>query len=368
MNSTTLKYMARVFRAPSLEAAVKRAPIVMGWKGMQLVDLERFTLAEAFNATLRASRRSESSRGDWAVAVRRFMVWLGENSPRVLYWDLVSRDAVRTYLEELEGKGLAANSRRLAVQPLIQTSRFMTRERGAPNDLSDLSPGAVLATPTESVFLVDLVSLLEWQRVYRPDHEVGTALCGLAGLRVSEALGLTWDRVDLEEGLVQIVRGKNEYSDRTIPVAGRVVDALKRARTAIARPRGIIDLYGHVVLNGDGEPFEGTMPYRKRFIRGRKQWNPRLTWSPKDLRKCLPTFGAMEGFWSPVCEQYIGHAAKGVTAKYYVPKIAVSSQGEHEALKDAMGVFRDRVVRHIDQAVAAAIMNLSHETGERNVE
>ena len=364
MSSTTLRYMRRRFRARSLEAAVRMAPRVIGSKGLRLMDSGRFTLADAFNVTVRASRRSERSRRDWRSAVERFIEWLAANRPKTLFWDVVSRQAVRDYLDDLERGRLSTNSRRLAVQPLIQTSKFMMREHGAENDLAGLSPGNALARPPAAVFLADVVDLLEWLKAHRPAHEVGTALCGLAGLRVSEALSLRWDRVDLKNGLIQVVEGKNDYSNRTIPVARRVLEALERAKAAPALG-GVVDVYGYVVLDGDGKPFRGHTPYGRRFVRGLRRWNAEISWAPKDLRKCLPTFSVAEGFWGAAVEQYLGHAASGITAKHYVPRLATASDGERGALEDAMSVFRRQVVNHVDRAVDAALSKIEEKERER---
>lgn len=336
------------------------APGVIGSMGLLLTECQRFTLSDAFNSTVRASKRGVSAKEDWRGTVGRFIEWLKANRPSTVYWDLVSRDLVREYLEGLSG--LSTNSRRLAVQPLIQTSRFMMREHGAKNDLSGLSPGSDLAKPPEAMFLVDVVDLLEWQRINRPTHEVGTALCGLAGLRVTEALALRWDRVDMEEGLIEIVDGKNAYSNRTIPVAHRVVEALRRAEADLSRngpSAGVVDVFPNVVLDGHGKPFSNTTAYCRRFVRGRSQWRTDVRFTPKALRKCLPTLGMTEGFWGPIGEQYMGHAAQGVTAKHYVPRLGVRTQGEKNALKKAMEVFRRLVVDRVDRGVEDALGDLA---------
>lgn len=332
------------------------APNIMGQHGLRAVDEDRPQVVDAFNSALRASSRKGASREDWAKAVERFLVWLSQNRAEVVFWDLVSRDILREYLRGMEGK--AAHTRRLAVQPIIQTSRHMVREWGARNDLSGLSPGSELAKPPPIVLLGDVIDLLEWLREHRPGFEVGSALCGLAGFRVTEAIRLRWEQVDLERGLVTVVEGKNRYSNRTIPVASRVMGALRRARAwQDRRCEGVVDMYGHVVLDGNGSAYQTSHAYYVRFVRGLAKWGGKVDWAAKDLRNCLPQFGETEGFWGPICEQYFGHAPKGVTDTHYLPRLS-------ERVDDrAMDVFRRNVVGFVDRGVADVMMRREREQG-----
>lgn len=321
------------------------APKIIGQHGLRAVDDDRPRVVDAFNSALRASSRKGASRKDWRKAVERFLVWLSRNHPRAEFWDLVSRDILREYLRGMEGK--AAHTRRLAVQPIIQTSKHMVREWGARNDLSGLSPGSQLAKPPPVVLLRDVIDWLEWQLEHRPGCEVGSALCGLAGFRVMEAIRLRWEQVDLDRGLVTVVEGKNRYSNRTIPVASRVMEALRRARAwQDRRCEGVVDMYGHVVLDGNWRAYRTSHAYYVRFVRGLAKWGGDVGWAAKDLRNCLPQLGETEGFWGPICEQYFGHAPRGVTATHYLPPL--SARGDD----GAMDVFRRNVVDHVDRGVA----------------
>ena len=60
----------------------------------------------------------------------------------------------------------------------------------------------------------------------------------------------------------------------------------------------------------------------------------------------------MEGGLGAVVEQYEGHAARGVSALHYIPRLGSTTDGERDALDAAMGVFRRLVVEPLEEALA----------------
>jgi integrase len=218
-----------------------------------------------------------------------------------------------------------------------------------------LGIGSKLERTSCEVYLEDVVSFLDWLRANECRLEVGVALQGLAGLQLQEATHLTWDRLDLDRGLVEISGDvKNVYRNRVIPVAERVHDALRRAYASqTAGDSKVKTLGGHVLLSKKGCPYgKWWENYTKEVLKALRKWNPRIAWKPKDLRNCLPTFAVTHGLQSEVWEQYIGHVPKSVTAKHYIPRLASASLGESNALERQMELFRFHVTNHVDRAVA----------------
>lgn len=91
--------------------------------------------------------------------------------------------------------------------------------------------------------------------------------------------------------------------------------------------------------------------YSKEVRAAIRQWKPAIEWKPKDLRNCLPTFAVMTGMQGDVWEQYIGHAPRSVTARHCIPRLAAVSEGEENALRRQMDLFRFHVTSPLDQAI-----------------
>lgn len=342
-------YLRRRFRASSLENALVEAPRIAGLESRPTDH--QFPLVEAFTMTLENTNRRERSRKDWLKTVEKFMVWLKKTHPLCTHWGLMNRQILREYLNRCYA-GKSANYRRLAMQPLLQTAAFMHREYDFPAMGERLGIGNKLKNPPKMVYVQDVYSLLDFLRKEGSHLEVGAALQGLAGLQLLEALRLTWSKVDLERGLIEISgETKNEYRNRVIPVCGRVLDALKRAnQVRLARKDKVLSLVEFVVVGAKGQTYEDHPSYSRQMGCAFRRWNPAIEWAPKDLRNCLPTFAKMEGIHGTIWEQYIGHAPGTVTDRHYVPRLAARTMGEQNALDRAMELFRKFVVVPVEGA------------------
>lgn len=333
-----------------------------------------FTLEEAFADALASSNRCDRSKVDWDRAVEAFLKWKKKSFPSVKCWKDLPRVVVKAYLATRQH--VSDTRRRLDLQPVIQTARFMLREYDLPNLCDGLGIGCKLERSPRPVYVKDVLSFLDHLKTHAPHLEAGAALQALAGLQLQEALRLTWDKVDLKRGLVEISgEVKNEYRNRVIPVCGRVLEALRDGKER----HDVKDTpdKAHVVLSTEGYAFDGTswLNYSKlltRVMRGNSPmkktkkgitptlkphvtvWNTKIEWQPKDLRNCLPTLAATEGVLNVAWEQYIGHAAKGVTQRHYIPRIGSATEGEKDALERNMAVFRRQVVAVVEKAIADA--------------
>jgi integrase len=206
--------------------------------------------------------------------------------------------------------------------------------------------------PPAQVYLVDVINFLDWLLENEPHLEVGAALQGLAGLQLQEATRLTWDKVNLDQGLIEISgQVKNEYRNRVIPVPTRCLEVLKRIDAA-RRAEMVQDLQGAVVTNRSGFGYgQNWLNYSKEMSAAIKNWNHQVSWKPKDLRNCLPTFAVAQGIHSSIWEHYIGHAPKTVTERHYIPRFASVSIGGDEALEKQMELFSKAVTDPIDAAI-----------------
>lgn len=313
-----------------------------------------FEVQEAFEMALARTRRGPSSRKDWLRDQIRFLEWLARVHPQCAEWHMINRHMLREYLaDELSSR--SPNGQRLAFQPIVQTARFMQREHEVPNVAENLGIGTALVRPTAVVYLADVVAFLDWLTHEEPRLEAGAALQGLGGLQMQEALRLTWDKVDVDRGLIEISgEVKNEYRNRVIPICQRVKSSLARARRT--ESGSLIEIHEAVVLSPERRSYavgiDSWRNYSRAIREGIRRWNSNVNWAPKDLRNCLPTFAECQGIRNGIWEQYIGHAPKTVTARHYVPRLASGSLGEADALKDQMDLFRFQVIRPLEVALA----------------
>lgn len=233
----------------------------------------------------------------------------------------------------------------------------MAREYQIPNVAERLGIGNRLVRPTARVFLSDVRAFVDWLRDRGSRLEVSAALQGLAGLAVMEALRLTWDKVDLQRGWIEISgQVKNPHRNRVIPVCSRVVSALERAQERRQGANGAGSGLPVVESSTGCSYVEGIDSWRnfgREMSSLIREWNAKVGWAPKDLRNCLPTFAMNERLHDHLWEQYIGHAARSVTERHYVHRLTSASPGEFEALERQLEVLRLRVVDPLEKAMEA---------------
>jgi len=304
-------------------------------------------ISEAMNDALAASRRGSRSRVEWIKDQARFAAWLDKTHPEVINWSDLGRKVVRQYInEELDNR--SPNGKRLALQPITQTASHMSREYQVPNVTERLGIGTELVKPPAMVLVADVCAFLSHLKYNNPRLEAAAALQGLAGLQLQEALRLTWDKVDTKNGRIEISgEVKNSYRNRAIPVCSRVCDALIRAEKRLK----IKEVSGPVVLTERGLSYARSDYWRqfsRELRRAIRRWNPRIGWTPKDLRNCLPTFAAMKGYESSLWEQYIGHAPAGISSRHYIARLTCASAGEEAELAARMDTLRQAVVDKIE--------------------
>ena len=345
--------------------AVSRAPMVLGFKPDDTTSTEKpLALAQAFLTVRNQTNRRTSALTAWDSAVIRFMTWLSESHVRATDWQNVTREIVLEYRQSLKTK--AANTQRLYLNPICQTSRYWADVRGYRDVARNLKLSHCLKTSPPEVDLGEILSLLDWLRDFRGIEkrsgtsldfsrlEIGIALQGLAGLRVTEALRLTLQDVDLKNGTVSIGgETKNSYSQRIIPLPERAIEALKRVVTAHPCPAGTLP----IVMTVCGAHYAHHNHYRNAVERALATWcrvteRSKPAWKVKDLRNLVPTLAVLNGFYGESVEQYLGHSPRGVTARHYLPRLATIS-GE---------VFKSGVVGHIDAAVTTYYRKLAAQT------
>lgn len=352
-------------------------------EGIESSKNEGVSIAEAFALAYQEPARHGRPRSalstiQWDFQVKRFSKWLKKKYPHVKTWADLRERHVEAYRNHVAKPGRAANTIRLALQPVCYTGKKMQRKYKIPSPAANLEFSTGLKKDPVRVFLTDVLNLLDWLREHYPHLEAPAALQGLCGLRALEALRLEWRDVDLEHGWIHVgVReAKNEASRRTIPICKRAIEALKRAHEAIA-PQAIETMDRKVCVSRTGiEYYQGAENFGWKEC-GRelgaaiKEWNPEIPWRGRELRKCLFQESLRRGWYGMEVEQYLGHTVTTVTGKHYIGLIFAISEGEREYLEKTMQDVRRKVTDRINAAVqahyekrAAKVVELKAEGGE----
>jgi integrase/recombinase XerC len=146
---------------------------------------------------------------------------------------------VRSFAASEHRRGLSPRSVQRRLSGLRRFFRYLRRERVIDHD-----PGQGVRAPKvrrklPEVLDVDqvlaLLDIPEEDELATRDRAM-LELFYASGLRVSELAGLTWDRIDLAEGMVRVVgKGRRE---RVVPVGRHAVDALQKWRDIHAATAG----------------------------------------------------------------------------------------------------------------------------------
>ncbi len=155
----------------------------------------------------------------------------------------------------------------------------------------------------------------------------------LLGLRQGEVLGLRWEDVNLETGLLtirrqlQVIDGqptftepKTQRSRRTIPLPASVADALARHRIRQKEDRLAAGgrwqaQWGVVFANEFGAPIN-VSALRRHFKQVQTQADlPPMRWH--DLRHATSSFLAAHGVHPTVAQAILGHASLATTLGVY---------------------------------------------------
>lgn len=290
------------------------------------------TWAETWSATaLVASGRAQSTVDNYRGLVRRHVVpQIGE-----LAIGAVRKSHLDGILLAMVDRGLAAGTR-IIVHSLM---RDLFAEAVA-EELIKVSPMLNVKRPgaedTEAVFLdrqeaVALMRALDDADTMLQDL---VRLMMLTGLRRGEALGLSWDDVDEDEGVIRVRQSlqrtskglglgplKTRGSRREVPIVGKLAEVLQRRRQTqrrerLAAPLGTYLSSGLVFTQPLGQPWE---PRRaaKRFAEVRDAAGLPAAIHLHTMRHSYATMALAEGVSIKAIQKVLGHSSHQVTADIY---------------------------------------------------
>lgn len=117
-------------------------------------------IEEAFERALERTKRGETSRAEWRRYQRRFVDWFRSGYPNIANWSQLRRRMLTRFLER-QFKGRAPNTKRLALQPVVQTAGYMEREYNLPNVTRQLGIGNQNVRETVIVHLKDVLAFID---------------------------------------------------------------------------------------------------------------------------------------------------------------------------------------------------------------
>lgn len=196
-----------------------------------------------------------------------------------------------------------------------------------------------------------LLSFMQTDRIYSRHYNAVVVLLN-TGLRISELCGLTVKDIDFENGIIhidhQIVFEKGRYrieppktkkGNRTVPIFGPVIKALKdeMQNRENAEPITIDGKSDFIFLNRKGLPMYN-IAYSSAFSAMIKKYNKHNDvklpdFSPHDLRHTFCTNMANKGLQDTVLQRIMGHESITTTTRYYHG----SEESDRKALESIMG-------------------------------
>jgi integrase/recombinase XerD len=245
--------------------------------------------------------------------LRQFAAWLEAEK---LSLDAVDRPAIRGYLGSRRDAGLSPRSAARALSTLRSFYRFLVRTSALAQDpTADLKSPSLWRTVPHALSSEEIETLLAAPNTNQPlglrDRAMLETLYA-TGLRVSELVTLTVDRVRLDPGFVRVVgKGRKE---RLVPLGGAAAAWIERyqlqARPEIDRHRS-----RELFLNHRGRPLT-RQGFWKILRRYGQLAGIRSQLSPHVVRHSFATHLVENGADLRAVQMMLGHVSLTTTEIY----------------------------------------------------
>ncbi len=184
-------------------------------------------LMESFFISLRAARRSEKTVKSYGLGITQYADWCETNGLPAA----IDRGHVQAWMAHMNNRGLAPATVAARLAGVRQLSKWMAEE-----GILDTDPLLRLNAPKQDSPITQVLTSDQLKALFRACQgtelrdrrdEAIVRLMAETGMRVSEALGLDLDDVDLPRGLAYIRSGKGGKG-RIVPFGAQTAKALDR--------------------------------------------------------------------------------------------------------------------------------------------
>ncbi len=278
-----------------------------------------------YESSAEAARLSPKLRINRYRAWRYFSAWMTTTYPGVVSADEVTRPMVESYMSYF-GNGRSAMTFNLCVCHLRSVFRVLLgRDAEESNPLnfvamkfSDSHPRRELsADEVRRVIATAADEGGEWPRLL--------ALGVYTGLRLGDCCRLSWESVNLSQGVIQLVPHKTRRYARgrcvTIPIHEQLMAMLvatpAQSRSGFVLP-GIAEEYETArwrISKGLDRIFDGAGIVKSVMYEGRNRRTPSATFH--SLRHSFVSFAANAGVPLVVVQAIVGHTSTAMTHHYY---------------------------------------------------
>ena len=260
-------------------------------------------------------RRNESPHTirNYGADLREFLEYFspeGSNPPLPANIDLL---ALREWLGHLYDRELMATTIRRKLASVRGLFRYLSREGRIASDPARLLrlPGMPKTLPQvpnaeTTNILVDGVELLDMDRPHPQRDRLLLELLYGCGLRVSEAVGLNLEDIDLSERWLR-VRGKGR-KERQVPFGGKAAEALRGYLKK--RPPGQAVFLNHRGGRLTDRGARNIVKFYSTYLLGDSSIHPHT------LRHAFATHLLSDGADLRAIQELLGHARLSTTQKY----------------------------------------------------
>ena len=239
---------------------------------------------------------------------------------------------IRSYLRWLDEKGEKKSSLARKLATLKSFFKFLTKE-----SWTEVNPAAHVRSPQQGKRLPKI--LTKDQANVLMEAPIGTPIVASrdrailetlysTGARVSELVGLNWDDVSLESGIVRLMgKGKKE---RLVPIGELAVEAIRDYRRLFSRKpsEGSLSKMGVPSQDSRGHQIEGDPLFKnnrggrlsarsvERMVKRTSQFLQGGAVTPHTLRHSFATHLLDEGADLRAIQEMLGHHSLATTQKY----------------------------------------------------
>lgn len=279
---------------------------------------------------------AKGSQASYSGSLGRFRTFFVDEQDDPKLNDLGRAD-VRRYLRWREQQGALRwkkrNGGQLSVRTVSKDFRVLRRllSWAVEMEYLEASPAAGVKEPKADDRHVIILDDAQYEKlleaaVDRPMAYLYILLLGETGLRAySEALNLRWSDVDLAEGFVHVVSGRDGHRtksgrSRHVPMTDRLREAMRshltRYRFAAYDGKAAEHVFHHAKTRRRHKAGQRVQSFKGAFAAAKKAAQLPATFRPHDLRHRRVTTWLAEGKPTALVQAAMGHHSITVTEKY----------------------------------------------------